>query len=207
MTELAESQNLPKARMPRAQLPELTLPDQTTIDASALTMPAAEPKPESRPPARLAAAPVVSPALVSPGAGDWSPMFDKLVANDRDITGLVAYSLYKLSKREWIDAFLARHGRAPEAREIDAFITGETTERRIATYRRLADDALASRNPPPVSSRPAASSPIAAAAPQPVVSPPQPAKPDLRQMLIRFGLLALAVVVVGLLIRYLIVRA
>lgn len=78
-------------------------------------------------------------ALVS---GGRNPVFALMVEGEDDITGLVAYALYKQSKRDWMMEFSTRNGRGPNDDEIDTYILGERTPRRIATYRKLATDAL-----------------------------------------------------------------
>jgi hypothetical protein len=42
-----------------------------------------------------------------------SEIFSKLVANQDDIVGLVAYGIYQVRKREWIEDFRRRHGCLP----------------------------------------------------------------------------------------------
>jgi hypothetical protein len=76
-----------------------------------------------------------------------NPMYDLLVQSETDVTGLLAYALYKQNKRDWLITFHEQSGREPTASEIESFITGERIPRRIATYRRLADDMLL-REPP-----------------------------------------------------------
>ncbi len=79
---------------------------------------------------------------------------------DGDFVGFVAYGLYKQNKREWLAAFEREHGRTPNDSEIRSFIVGESLERRLATYRHLAEESLAeqglapprNRLPVPVSS-------------------------------------------------------
>lgn len=71
-----------------------------------------------------------------------NPMFSLLVRDDDDMVGLVAYALYKQSKRDWMIAFADRADRPPNPDEMQAYILGERTDRRVATYRRLAQDAL-----------------------------------------------------------------
>ncbi len=78
-------------------------------------------------------------ALVS---GGRNPVFALLVEHDDDMVGLVAYALYKQSKRDWMEEFATRNGRGPTDDEVDSYILGERTARRVATYRRLAADAL-----------------------------------------------------------------
>jgi hypothetical protein len=71
-----------------------------------------------------------------------NPMFELLVQNESDVTGLLAYALYKQNKRDWLIAFQATHGRDPDVAETEALILGERLPRRTATYRRLAEDLL-----------------------------------------------------------------
>jgi hypothetical protein len=74
-----------------------------------------------------------------------NPIFDALVSPDEDITDLVAYSIYKQNKRAWLDAFIKTTGRGPSESETRAYIIGESTERRLNTYRQLAASTLAGR--------------------------------------------------------------
>jgi len=67
------------------------------------------------------------------------------VTPDEDVAGLVAYSLYKQNKRAWLDDFVKATGRMPNEAESRAYIIGENTERRLATYRHLAAETLAGR--------------------------------------------------------------
>ena len=76
-----------------------------------------------------------------------APLFKKLVTSDDDLVGLVAYGLYKQNKYEWLGAFENSCGRRPTADESRAYVLGEGTPRRIATYRQLAEGALAARIP------------------------------------------------------------
>ncbi len=72
-----------------------------------------------------------------------NPIFSDLVQGEEDLPGLVGYALYKLSKRDWLVAFAETHGREPTQEEIDSYILGEHTQRRLATYRRLAEELIA----------------------------------------------------------------
>ena len=67
-----------------------------------------------------------------------NPIFDSLVGPDGEIAGLVAYSIYKQNKRAWLDAFIKATKRIPTEAETRSYIIGESTERRLATYRQLA---------------------------------------------------------------------
>ena len=108
-----------------AERPPETSPDPVYIEERAL--PAL---------AEAAAPPPVAPER-APG------VFGKLVNDDDDIVGLVAYALYKQNKIDWRRAFEAEHGRAPKDEEFAAYIVGENTPRRVATYRFLAESTIA----------------------------------------------------------------
>jgi hypothetical protein len=84
-----------------------------------------------------------------PGAddGDRNPVFTSLVHADNDIVGLVAYSIYKQNKLDWLLAFHRATGREPTEQENLAYIIGEATPRRLATYRHLAESTLAGSGP------------------------------------------------------------
>jgi hypothetical protein len=92
-------------------------------------------------------------ARASVAAGVASPdpertgVFTSLVKDDGDISGLVAYSIYKQNKLDWLQAFEAVKGRVPDDAELAAYIIGESTPRRLATYRHLADSTLAGNGP------------------------------------------------------------
>src|SRR3954453_18649923 len=79
--------------------------------------------------------------------GDRSPVFSHLVTGDNDIVGLVAYSIYKQNKLDWLLAFHRAPGREPSEQENTAYIIGEATPRRLATYRHLAESTLAGSGP------------------------------------------------------------
>jgi hypothetical protein len=74
-------------------------------------------------------------------------IFDSLVRVEGEVPGLVAYSIYKQNKRAWLNDFLKATGRPPTEAESRAYIIGESTERRMATYRHLAAATLAGQGP------------------------------------------------------------
>lgn len=74
-------------------------------------------------------------------------IFRQLVKEDSDIAGLVAYSIYKQNKLDWLAAFEQAKGRAPTADEQASYIIGEGTPRRLITYRHLAEAMLAGTGP------------------------------------------------------------
>lgn len=93
--------------------------------------------------------PVAEPfqALSTVAPNDRTGVFGQLVTDDSDIAGLVAYSIYKQNKLDWLTAFEAQKGRAPNADELASYIIGEGTPRRIATYRHLAEATLTGNGP------------------------------------------------------------
>jgi len=91
-----------------------------------------------------------------PADGERNTIFDNLVRVEGEVAGLVAYSIYKQNKRAWLQDFIKATGRPPNEAESRAYIIGESTERRLATYRHLAAATLAGQGPeaPSSSSRP-----------------------------------------------------
>lgn len=88
------------------------------------------------------------------GEVERNPIFDALVGTgEEDVAGLVAYSIYKQNKRAWLDDFIKATGRAPTEAETRSYIIGESTERRLAIYRRLAASTLAGDMPVRTSGR------------------------------------------------------
>ncbi|QGM97112.1 hypothetical protein [Methylocystis parvus] len=106
-------------------------------------------------PVEQALAPVVDeslPALTTtaPGpsdAGRAKGIFGKLVSSDDDLVGLVAYSLYKQNKIDWMRDFEKAQGRPPNEQEFSVYGLGENTGRRVATYRYLAEATIARLSP------------------------------------------------------------
>jgi hypothetical protein len=85
---------------------------------------------------------------------EHNTIFDSLVKVEGEVSGLVAYSIYKQNKRAWLQDFLKATGRPPTEAESRAYIIGESTDRRLATYRHLAAATLAGNGPDaPVSAR------------------------------------------------------
>jgi hypothetical protein len=50
-----------------------------------------------------------------------SDIYDRLVDDDDDLIGLVAYGLYQSEKRRWIKNFETKNGRTPSEDEVKAF--------------------------------------------------------------------------------------
>lgn len=79
-------------------------------------------------------------------------VFTALVKGDTDVTGLVAYSVFKQNELDWLSEFRKARGREPSEGEADSYIIGESTPRRLATYRHLAEATLAGKGPDVVNS-------------------------------------------------------
>ena len=82
------------------------------------------------------------PATPAPRPFQRNPILAELVQGEDDLAGLVGYALYKLHKRDWLASFFKTHGRDPTEGEIESYVLGERTQRRLATYRRLAEDVI-----------------------------------------------------------------
>ena len=94
------------------------------------------------------AAPATSNAFLGErGEDEQNPIFDNLVKVEGDIAGLVAYSIYKQNKRAWLQDFQRIVGRPPTDAEVRSYIIGESTTRRLAIYRHLADATLSGQGP------------------------------------------------------------
>jgi len=89
-----------------------------------------------------AESPSLTLTAVARDESDRNPIFDALVSTDGEIAGLVAYSIYKQNKRDWLEDFKKHVGRLPNDPETRSYIIGESTERRLATYRQLAQTTL-----------------------------------------------------------------
>ncbi len=80
-------------------------------------------------------------------ADERNAVFVNLVREDGDIIGLVAYTIYKQNKVDWLHAFQKALGRGPTDAELNAYIIGESTPRRLGTYRHLAGATLSGNGP------------------------------------------------------------
>ena len=191
--------------MDTQDLPEETM--QSVVDA-----PEFVPAPAAALAAPATPAPPAAPAAPAPAAsppthalegvtGLRDTIFEKLVSGEHDVIGLLAYSLSMQNKRDWLAAFKSETGRDPTTPEMAAYDIGERIERRLTTYRKLAEHALsgnsfwASASLTPVSEfggAPVADTP--SAPPAPAYSPP-PASPRKagRSMGTGFAIIVLAV--------------
>ncbi|MDF2118999.1 hypothetical protein PY365_25860 [Roseiarcaceae bacterium H3SJ34-1] len=86
-------------------------------------------------------------AAAADSEAERNTVFGSLVTGDADIVGLVAYSIYKQNKHDWLVAFTKSKAREPNDAELTSYIIGESTPRRLATYRHLAQATLDGRGP------------------------------------------------------------
>lgn len=66
--------------------------------------------------------------------------FTKLVTSDTDFVGMVAYTIYKNEKLDWIAKFKEKNEREPNATEVEQFNLSTDSELKIQHYRDLAED-------------------------------------------------------------------
>ncbi len=145
------------------------------------------------------ASPIAATDVVD--GSEHNVVFTSLVTGDKDIVGLVAYSIYKQNKYDWLMAFSRHRGRMPNPEEAHSYLYGESTPRRLATYRHLAEATLGGRGleVPGSSSGPLPSSGAFLAArpgPHEMESPRGPERRSGRPLII--GVLCLVLVILGL---------
>lgn len=76
------------------------------------------------------------------GAGVAHSTYSALVQSDADMTGHVAYALYKRDKLKFCESFGAKNSRPPTSSEIQVFIESANLPTRIGAYRTEAEVAL-----------------------------------------------------------------
>ena len=65
--------------------------------------------------------------------------FTKLVTDDKDFVGMVAYTIYKKEKLDWIEQFKVTHGDEPSEAELKQFTLASDSALRIQQYREIAE--------------------------------------------------------------------
>lgn len=76
-------------------------------------------------------------------ANQYNFIFRQLIQNDHDFVGMVAYTLYKKQKIEWIEQFQADNGgREPEEAELAQFYRISNMPSQLKAYREQAIDLL-----------------------------------------------------------------
>ncbi|MCZ8373771.1 MAG: hypothetical protein O9342_00230 [Beijerinckiaceae bacterium] len=78
--------------------------------------------------------------------GYYNPVFQRLVDAEGEhfslTRGMVAYGIYKLGKREWIQSFVAEKGRRPTPEEVRGYAEAMQTETQLGNLRSRADQVL-----------------------------------------------------------------
>ena len=73
------------------------------------------------------------------GDGRYNYIYTELVRNEDDILGIVAYSLYKRQKIEYIKSFKDKMGRDPSDGDLAQFHEVSNSEFQLQAYRNQAD--------------------------------------------------------------------
>ena len=68
--------------------------------------------------------------------------FEKIVANDLDVIGLLAYGFYKKSEVQWLESFSKEFGEDASESRITEWIRDHMTEENIQDYRKRAYDVV-----------------------------------------------------------------
>jgi len=127
------------------------LPGAADFDLDKGPVKAADGKPSSEKSSADAAAPSGGAAGPKPAVSteehERNEVFGSLVTGDDDIVGLVAYSIYKQNKHDWLVSFNKAKGREPNETEAGSYILGESTARRLEIYRHLAQATLEGKGP------------------------------------------------------------
>lgn len=69
---------------------------------------------------------------------NYNKMYDQLVSSDDDISGLLAYCLYKRHKRDFIIKYKNEHGNPPSDKEMEGFMTSAFAQ--IKRYKTEGED-------------------------------------------------------------------
>lgn len=74
---------------------------------------------------------------------DKNFIYSRLVHDDNDIIGMVAYGIYKKHKIEFIESIKKKHNREPNEAEWDAFSISTNTDSQLEKYSTQAESNLA----------------------------------------------------------------
>ena len=72
----------------------------------------------------------------------YNYIYGKLVSSPEDVIGLLAYSIYKQHKIEFIEDFKKKKGSAPTDADIENFIMSSVTQSQLEKYRESANTIL-----------------------------------------------------------------
>jgi hypothetical protein len=74
-----------------------------------------------------------------PGTNDYNRVYESLVKDDKDIVGMLAYSIYKKQKQETIKEFIiSNNGTRPSATDLESFHNFATQRTQLEIYRKQA---------------------------------------------------------------------
>ncbi|UFH47982.1 hypothetical protein [Pseudomonas sp. KNUC1026] len=74
------------------------------------------------------------------GGGSQNFIYERLVESEDDILGIIAYSLYKRQKIEYIEAFCKRNGRPACSADLTQFHEVSNSAFQLQAYRTQADN-------------------------------------------------------------------
>jgi hypothetical protein len=75
-------------------------------------------------------------AAEAPGMRFEHPdVYSHLIEGENDLTGIIAYSIYKREKRDWRMRWEASHGEPPTPEQTEAFVLANLTEGQKQRYR------------------------------------------------------------------------
>ena len=69
----------------------------------------------------------------------YSQAYTKIVKDHKDVQGIVAYSIYKQQKIEWIANFQSKNNCFPEEKDLETFHESVLTDTSIISYKANAD--------------------------------------------------------------------
>lgn len=76
-----------------------------------------------------------------PGTNDYNRVYENLVKDDKDIVGMLAYSIYKKQKQETIKEFIiSKNGTRPSSTDLESFHNLATQRTQLEMYRKQATD-------------------------------------------------------------------
>lgn len=71
-------------------------------------------------------------------SGNYNYIYSTLVQNEQDILGVIAYSLYKRQKLEYVQGFKSKHGREPTDGDLAPFHDVSNSISQLESYRNQA---------------------------------------------------------------------
>lgn len=72
----------------------------------------------------------------------YNTIYEKLVSNEFDFVGMVAYAIYKKSKIAYIQAHSEKHGELPQDSDLEAFHLNSLSDPQLRMYKITAEDII-----------------------------------------------------------------